>query len=220
MTNPPTTLNPWGDRDWSTYYAAVAGKPPRDTLLMALEPWERSTHARSGPRVAIDLGAGEGRDTRELLRRGFRVLALDPHPDAARLIAEGVPTDLAEALTIVQAGTESLAMALATRQEFARSSVINASFSLPFIPPTRFDRAWKAIRGALAPGGMLAGQFFGPLDSWASIPSRSHHTREQVEQMLTGLEILHLDESNKPGHDAEGNAKHWHVFHVVAKQPG
>jgi len=217
--SPTSPLNPWGDRDWSTYYAAVAGKPARDTLLMALELWERGGGRANGPKVALDLGAGEGRDTRELLRRGFRVLALDPHPDAAKLIAEGVPADQEAALTIVKGGTESLASVLAMRPEFGAADVVNASFSLPFIAPAKFDRAWRAIRSAMAPGSVFAGQFFGPQDSWATIPGRSHHTREQVQQMLDGLVIGHLDESNKPGHDAEGNAKHWHVFHVVAKRP-
>jgi SAM-dependent methyltransferase len=218
-SNPHT--NPWGDRDWSTYYTAVAGKPPRDTLLLALNHFFNA--ARSTPHAArltaLDLGAGEGRDTRELLRQGFRVLALDPHPNAPQLIAEGVAAADAERLTIVQAGTESLASVLATRPEFAQADIINASFSLPFIHPARFQRAWAAIRASLAPGGCFAAQFFGPEDSWASIPGRTHHTREQVQQLLEGLTIHQFEESKKPGHDAEGNPKHWHVFHVVAQRP-
>jgi SAM-dependent methyltransferase len=218
LTSQPS---PWGDRDWSTYYAAVAGKPPRDTLLLALDHLSNAaprTHHAACP-TALDLGAGEGRDTRELLRRGFRVLALDPHPAAAQLIAQGIPSADAERLTIVQAGTESLAPVLATRPHFAAADLINASFSLPFIHPDRFPTAWAAIRTALTPPALFAAQFFGPEDSWASIPGRTHHTRDQVHHLLDGLTILHLDESNKPGHDAEGNPKHWHVFHVVAQRP-
>jgi SAM-dependent methyltransferase len=211
---------PWGDRDWSTYYAAVAGKPPRDTLLLALSVFHATRATpHSAPPSALDLGAGEGRDTRELLRRGFRVLALDPHPSAPALIAQGVPPTDADRLIIVQSGTESLASVLATRPHFAPADLINASFSLPFIHPDRFPTAWAAIRDALAPTALFAAQFFGPEDSWASIPGRTHHTRDQVHHLLDGLTLHHLDESKKPGHDAEGNAKYWHVFHVVAQRP-
>lgn len=211
----PTPLHPWGDRDWTTYYAAVAGKGPRETLLAAVA---RASGLGASP-PAIDLGAGEGRDTFELLRRGFRVLALDPHPDALRRIRASVPPDAADRLTLVEAGSEHLDDALAAHPAFRRAAVINASFSLPFIRPDRFPRAWTAIRAALAPGGCFAGQFFGPHDTWASIPGRSHHTREQVQQFLAGLTVHQFEESRKPGHDAEGNPKNWHVFHVVAQNP-
>ena len=77
-----------------------------------------------------------------------------------------------------------------------------------------------AIRGALGEGGVFAGQFFGPEDSWATIPGRSHHTRERVEELLAGLRVHQFVESKKPGVDAEGNPKHWHVFHVVAQRSG
>lgn len=216
------TPQPWGDRDWSTYYAAVAGKPPRDTLLLALKLFESSAAAGTphpAPPLALDLGAGEGRDTRELLRRGFAVLAIDPHPESIRLLAKDLPPNSEDRLTVVHAGTESLATALMTRPRFQQCSIVNASFSLPFIRPEKFASAWKSIRASIAPGGLFAAQFFGPRDTWATIPGRTHHTREQVEQMLAGLTIHQMDESDKDGVDAENNPKHWHVFHVVAERP-
>lgn len=214
----PASTPPWGDRDWTTYYAAVAGKGPRETLLAALTQASGPPDPAS-PTPAIDLGAGEGRDTFELLRRGYRVLALDPHPEALRRIRAALPADAADRLTLVESGSESLDDALAVHPAFRKAAIINASFSLPFIHPDRFPRAWASIRAALADGGLFAGQFFGPEDTWATIPGRSHHTREQVQQLLAGLTILQFDESKKPGHDAEGNPKHWHAFHVVALKP-
>ncbi len=38
--------------------------------------------------------------------------------------------------------------------------------------------------------------------------------------MLEGLAIEQFEEDEKDGFDAEGNAKHWHVFHVVARKIG
>ncbi|WP_246275417.1 hypothetical protein [Brasilonema bromeliae] len=59
------------ERDWSAYYNAVIGRPPRDTLLEALARFDaESLNQQETPvqqsRFAVDLGCGEGRDTVEL----------------------------------------------------------------------------------------------------------------------------------------------------------
>lgn len=210
--------NPWGDRDWTTYYDAVAGKPPRETLMRALDEWEKDPDRapQVGEHLAIDLGAGEGRDTRELLRRGFRVVAVDPHPDSARRMHESISGTDSEWVEIENMAIEAFASAGGPCGPF---EIVNASFSLPFVHPSNFAFVWSWIRMVLAPGGYFAGQFFGPRDSWADIPGRSHFTRQQVEEMLSGLFLVQFEESEKDGQDAEGNAKHWHVFHVVARKP-
>src|SRR5579864_1965030 len=72
------------DSDWREYYERTEGRPPRRTLLAALDRFG----ADAGRRRAVDLGCGDGRDTIELLRRGWRVLAIDAEAAAvARLLA-------------------------------------------------------------------------------------------------------------------------------------
>jgi len=63
---------------WTRYYDA-AGVDPRPTVLAALERFDRES---PGARFAVDLGCGTGRDTLELLRRGWRVLAIDSQAEA------------------------------------------------------------------------------------------------------------------------------------------
>ncbi len=226
---PPPGTTEFGGRDWTTYYQAVAGKPPRDTLLRALQAFD----AVGGPargRSAIDLGCGEGRDTRELLRRGWSVLAIDPHPDAARRFGSSMGREGADEDPLSAPGLHPRCVFMrstleraAARPEFAPPAgfdLVNASFVLPFVPPAPFGGVWSWIRSVIARDGRFAGQFFGPRDSWASIPGRSHHSREQVHALVEGLEIEQLVEDEKDGADAEGNPKHWHVFHVVARQIG
>lgn len=197
-------------RDWPGYFAAVAGSPPRETLLAAI----RHAGGRAGPREwAIDVGCGEGRDTKALLEAGFSVLAIDGHPDGlARLEARGdLPEGSRERLVMRLASLEALGALPACR-------LLNASFTLPFILPGAFERVWGELVGAIEPGGVFAGQLFGERDSWASLPDRSHHTRVEVERLLAGFRILELREEEKPGADVHGQAKHWHVFHVVAQK--
>ncbi len=62
-------------RDGNTYYNAVVNHPPRKTIVTALAAFEE-------PGVAIDLGCGEGRDTVEISRQNWAVLAIDQNPDA------------------------------------------------------------------------------------------------------------------------------------------
>jgi tellurite methyltransferase len=244
-----------GGREWSTYYDAVAGKPARETLILVLDAFEREDaravagvnrvdggssgdeRERRIERVAIDLGCGEGRDTREILGRGgatrWRVLCCDAFGEGVeRTLASIAPGDRGrvearvaaiEELALDErvmtasssAATVSSSTVRVTGREF---DLVNASFVLPFVEPARFEASWSWIRGVIAPGGRFAGQFFGPRDSWATIEGRSHHTRERVEEMLRGFDVEMLQEDEKDGHDAEGNAKHWHLFHVVARR--
>ena len=74
----------YSDGFWVGYYEALTGRGPRPLLLDALK-WCGSPSTKVG-RLAIDLGSGDGTETLELLRRGWRVLAIDQEPDAmARL---------------------------------------------------------------------------------------------------------------------------------------
>lgn len=229
-TQPPTTpasgeprgANPWQaldqvpsapsafacahTRDWPGYFKAVAGKEPRDTLLKALDLFER-------PGFAVDLGCGEGRDTVELLARGWRVLAIDGHEMAVDLVAHHprLPAEARERLEIRHAEMETV--------ELPSCDLLNASFSLPFCQPDKFDSLWERMHAAIRPGGFFAGQLFGDRDTWANLPDRSHQTRRQVGAMFRGRYSLeHFEEVERDGQDARGNAKHWHVFHIVARR--
>ncbi len=75
------------------------------------------------------------------------------------------------------------------------------------------------MRASILPGGRFCGQLFGERDTWASLPDRSHQTRDGALTLLEGLEIEHFEEDEKDAEDAEGRARHWHVFHIVARRP-
>lgn len=196
-------------RMWTAYFDVVAGKPPRETLIQALDTFGRE--GVSGVPMAVDIGCGDGRDTVELLRRGWRVLAIDGHPDAFRRLH--ARTDIAgkDRLECLHAPFEGL--------ELPPALLVNASFSLPFCDPDHFDALWRAITEALEPGGRFAGQLFGDRDDWAAIEGRTHHTIAQARALLAGFEVERFDESEDDGKDALDNPKHWHRFDIVARKP-
>src|SRR5438067_1871351 len=118
-------------KDWTRYYDA-AGLDPRETLVDALARFDE-------PGDAVDLGCGTGRDTFELLRRGWHVLAIDAQEEALRRVRAAVD------------GYERLETRVATFEDATLSScdLVNASFALPLCPPQRFDEFWRRIGDAL-----------------------------------------------------------------------
>jgi len=196
---------------WARYYDA-AGEQPRETLLFALERFDAEAGAEVGGLFAVDLGCGTGRDSIELLRRGWRVLAIDAEAKAIqRLLGRG---DLGSG------GAARLATQVA-RFEDARwpeANLINSSYALPFCPPNQFGAVWDRIVASLRPGGRFSGQLFGDRDGWATQPDMSFQTRQDAEAMLLGLGVEQFDEVEEDGKTAVGDPKHWHLFHVVARK--
>ncbi|HAA32575.1 MAG TPA: class I SAM-dependent methyltransferase [Cyanobacteria bacterium UBA8553] len=197
------------DRNWSAYYSAVMGRPPRDTLLVALERFEAENSAADS-RLAVDLGCGEGRDTVELLKRGWRVLGIDGQEEAIfRLLSR--PDIIPERLETQVSRFEDVILPDSV-------DLVNASFSLPFCPPEYFPGLWEKIVASLPSGGRFCGQLFGDRDSWAIYTSMNHHTRQQVEVLLQPFEIEMFEEEDHPGKTALGEDKHWHIFQIVARK--
>jgi tellurite methyltransferase len=207
---PPTTLKAHehaARRDWPGYFAAVEGKPARDTLLKALLLFEKESPA---DRLAIDLGCGSGRDTLELLARGWRVLAIDSSPLAIELLRQKVPNEHLPRLETRVTGFEGLTLPTA--------QLVNASYALPFCDPPAFPRLWKAICDAIPVGGRFAGQFFGDRDAWVRLKDRTHHTRDQVIELFRDFVLEDFKEIENQETGTNGEVKEWHIFHVVAKR--
>ncbi|MGF1517368.1 MAG: class I SAM-dependent methyltransferase [Nodosilinea sp.] len=196
------------DAKWMQYYQAVEGRPPRPTLVKALEYHDLAADVL--PKFAVDLGCGDGRDTVELLNRGWRVLAIDGE---------------AEAIARLRQRSDCARTYLETRvQRFETLtlppdiSLVNASFCLPFCPPEQFPDLWDEIVATLARGGRFCGQLFGDQDSWAIYSDMNHHSRDQVNQLLAPFEVEWLEEENHSGKTALGEEKHWHIFNIVARK--
>lgn len=192
--------------DWGAFYDAVADRPPHETVREALERFEREGRAGG---FAVDLGCGDGRDTVELVRRGWRVFAIDAQVEATeRLRAR---PGLEEVETLV------------ARFEDARwpsADLVNAGFSIPFCPPEHFGDVWARVVASIGPGGRFSGQLFGDRDEWATGERElTFHTRAEAEALLAGFDLERFDEVEEDGRTALGAPKHWHVFHVVARRP-
>ncbi len=195
---------------WTRYYDA-AGEQPWETLLFALERFAAEAGAKGRRLFAVDLGCGTGRDSVELLRRGWRVLAIDAEAEAIqRLLGRGLGSGSAVRLDTQVARFEDA--------KWPEADLINSSYALPFCPPTQFAAVWQRIVASLRPGGRFSGQLFGDRDGWATEPDMSFQTRRDAEELLRGLAVEHFEEVEEDGETAVGDPKHWHLFQVVARK--
>jgi len=195
---------------WAKYYKATEGRPPRPTLLAALDGFA----AEGICGTAADLGCGDGRDAIELLRRGWRVIGIDAEPIALERLRtrpgmpRGAPLDL-RGETFEQA-------------DWGRVELVNSSFALPFCPPAAFPALWRKIDQSILAGGRFAGQLCGPRDSWAE---RGMDNRpitflgeEATRALFADYTIELFEEEETDSVTPRGETKHWHLFHIVARK--
>jgi SAM-dependent methyltransferase len=196
--------------EWVKYYTATEGRPPRPTLLAALDHFA----AEGVCGIAADLGCGDGRDAIELLRRGWQVIAVDSEPLALeRLRAR---SDLPATAQLDLRG-ESFEDA-----NWGIVALVNSSFALPFCPPPAFPALWRKIDASIMPGGRFAGQLCGPRDSWAvrGMDNRpiTFHDEISARALVANytIELFEIEETDSV--TPRGETKHWHLFHIVARK--
>ena len=188
---------------WARYYDALEGGPARDTLVQAADAFDLEGVRQ---RSAIDLGCGDGRDSLELLRRGWSVTAID-------ITAAGLER------LVRRAGPDARLVTIEAAMEDARWTavdLVNASLALPFCAPGRFGGLWERIVASLPSGGRFAGHVFGPRLSWAD--EVVTHTREDALALFTGFELERFDEKEHDGVGPTGRPQHTHAFFIVARK--
>jgi len=192
--------------DWRTYYDATAGRPPRQTLLWALATAE----GEASRRRALDLGCGDGRDTIELLRRGWSVTAIDAAPVAIERLSARPDLPPGSKLTALCGQFQKLL--------WPEVDLVNASFALPLCPPAQFPALWGKIKASLASRGWFAGQLYGPRDDWARDPALTILDETDTRALFAGYAIERFEVEESDTVTPRGKQKHWHIFHIVARK--
>lgn len=196
------------DRDWASYYEKTGARPPRKTLLQALDAFDAEPAVPG--RRAVDLGCGSGRDTIEILRRDWPVLAIDAAPEAIEKLR--ARPDLPDGARIEYQECRYEDM------DLPECDLANAGFSLPLCPKNAFPDVWQKICASLRARGRFSGQFYGDRDSWAGNPEMTHLTRSEAMRYLDPFEIEYFDEEEDDSVTPRGTPKHWHIFHIVARK--
>jgi tellurite methyltransferase len=187
---------------WADFFRRTKNNPHWALL-------ERAASLAGHKGHALDLGCGAGRDTRYLLAQEWYVTAVDREPGAIAALAE-LPQ---QNLQVVQSSFEDFVF------EHDAYDLVNAQFSLPFIPKASFGAVLTRLKQSIKPGGIFTGQFFGIRDEWNTPENdMTFVTREQVNELLSDLQVIEFMEEDRMGQTALGVLKHWHVFHVIAQK--
>ena len=187
---------------WTTYYEKLRDRPPRRTLLAALDRFG----APSPDALVIDLGCGDGRDVVEMRRDGWRAY-FKPLRVGERLVVRRLrarPLPAGSDLTPIVARLEEVPLPIGV-------SLVNSSFAMPLCEPEAFRSVWERIREALPPGGRFSGQ-------WVGRPGMTFVSRDEALALLDGFELEMFEEEEADGTTPRGNAKHWHIFHIVVRR--
>lgn len=191
--------------EWTEYYDEHEGREPREMLLEVLDAFGAGEE-----RSAVDLGCGSGIDTLAMLRRGWRVFAIDAEEEAIERVRRRVPGTLSSRLTTVVSRMEDIELPTDV-------DLVWASFSLFFCRPDAFGDVWSQILASIRPGGRFAGELLGDRDTWAPEDDISAFTGDEARSWFTDLDIERFDEEEEDGR-ATSEEKHWHLFHVVARK--
>ena len=191
---------------WNRYHEKTIHRPPEDTLLKALGFF----NGFKG--YSIDIGCGAGRDTMELLRRGWSVLAIDGNSYSFNKIKSKLDEKQLAKLEVKEERFEKL--------QLPKADLINASYSLPFCRPECFDKFWNNIVDAINMNGRFSGNFLGDRDEWISIKEKemTFLTKEGVLELFEKFEIEYFEEREFDKKTGQGYLKHWHLFNVIAKK--
>ena len=194
--------------DWSSYYEKTGDRPPRPTLVKALDAFADEGLPSGG--CAVDLGCGSGRDTIEILRRGWPVLAIDAAPEAIEKLMARPNLPAGSEIETRVSRYEDMSLPLC--------DLVNAGFSLPLCPPDDFPVVWSKIVNALGTGGRFSGQLYGDRDDWMEREGMTCMSRDQAEGFLKPFDVEIFDEEEDDSVTPRGAQKHWHVFHIVARK--
>lgn len=182
--------------DWLKYYEAV-GESPNQLVVQG------SKHAEGGI-SALDLGAGNFRDSLYLQRAGFRrILAVDPNSP-----------DPPPGIILKRAKLEDL---LPGMEQHDFTCCMHTLF---FIEVKQVNRLLARVKASLKPGGILAFNVLGEKDDWAGTQSPSVFAGKELDDLKRFYSTVFFEEmefdKSVLGSDTK---KHWHCYNFVYKKP-
>lgn len=199
---PPDRLGTLMRRYYDRSYERAGSRIPLTAYSWSLEPWEERvvTQHLPSPATVLILGAGLGRESLVLARRGYRVLGLDI-ARGGLLIGARCATSLNLPVTFIQADFLTLPVEAASAAYILLSGVMYSA-----VPGRERRQAWlRDLKQCLTPGGKLVLNFV--------IAREPETALSRMIQACTGL-ILRWPGSNRAYQQGDTctNGHFMHIF--------
>jgi len=196
---------------WQRYYDVTVDRPAWETVRIAIANFAAEDAPQRHERLAVDLGCGAGRDVRELLRAGWRVVAIDRESSGLLILEQKTPPEARERLVTQRSELAQV--------EIPAADLINASLSLPFLTEPDFWSAWRRMLSAVGPGGRVSAMVFGDLDESVGDPQMTFVNPAGFRATLEpDFAIEHWADVEEDTTMALGQPHHLHRVDVVARR--
>ncbi|QUJ67840.1 class I SAM-dependent methyltransferase [Photobacterium sp. GJ3] len=192
--------------DWTDYIDKTNGYNPSQ-LLMRMEYMLQSL---DGLHV-LDCGCGAGNDLAFLIQKGAMVSGFDASRYAIDICGKRLSHQANHIIRLEHASFEDF--------DYHRYDVVVCNSSLYFCKEVSFEQVWRKITHSIVLGGLFCGTLLGNEDGWNNFEfDTTSFKKPEVFTLFSDFEILLFEERNKDGFSSNGQAKHWHSFHVIAKK--
>lgn len=186
---------------WQGHHACI-GEEPNGLVRYALCQYVKHKSA------ALDLGAGNLRDSKFLLARGFgRVVAVDTSEDSLPFSNQNI-----------EFHQERIESFVPQALEFDLVCAFNI---LPFLSARDVALVFERVAASLKPGGVFVGNALGKDDQWVKEGKHvSSFTQESVCRLCRMLHLVFLSEAKCQGKVITPNGtsapRFWHTLNFLA----
>ena len=138
------------------------------------------------------------------------VVAVDAEPEALRQL-QARPLPARQRLTPIVARLEDVPLPIGL-------SLVNSSFAMPLCEPEAIPRPVGAHPRSVARRRPLQRPMVWPARQLGRTAGMTFVGRDEALALLDGFELEMFEEEEADGTTPRGNAKHWHIFHIVARK--
>lgn len=192
--------------NWDEYYKNTISRFPSKILAkyfdLGLDGNDKSN------KIAIDLGCGAGNDTIYLLKKNYKVIAVDKEVSVVDLIKSRI-SDTSK-LDFIIGSFEDV--------KLSKANLITSNFSTYFCKPQYFSRFCNEITNNIVEGGYFVGNFLGKEDDWSIDSKRTFIDKEQLNMIFKDFEIVFFKEKKFNKQTVKGKMKLWHIFQIIARK--
>ncbi len=192
--------------NWNEYYKNTISKSPSKILAKYFDLGLDSNS--KGNKIAIDLGCGVGNDTIYLLKKNYKVIAVDKEVSVIDFIKSRI-SDTSK-LDFIIDSFENV--------KLNKANLIISNLSIYFCKPKYFNRLCNEITNNIVEGGYFVGNFLGKEDDWSIDTNRTFINKEQLDIIFKNFEIVFFKEKKFNRQTVKGKMKFWHIFQIIARK--